>query len=502
MLRKSLYLHLYFKNLKKLYLHIIKSYIGTFVFTFFIAIFILLMQFLWTYVDDFIGKGVGFDVMSKLLFYTSITFVPMALPLAILLSSLMCFGNLGEYYELVAMKASGISIWKVMRPLLYFSIVMSVLAFFFSNNVMPVANLKMQSMLYDVSHKKMTLDIPEGVFYRGIDQYVIKVAKKGDDGNSLYDVMIYDHTDRTGNVMVTVADSGYMDMTPNQRNMILTLYNGYNYSEMIDEKDYRERRQFQKMSFARQIISFDMSEFDMKHMDENAFKSHQTMMNIKQLTYAIDSLDMAFAKKKEDYSSSFVNRMQNLTMEKESLVRHDLGVEKRKGDLVKQEVVSLEWPLTTGYPIKEQKAMLDIAMASANNMKDNLIANMKDINRSRVNIRKHEQVLNQKFTLSIACLLFFFIGAPLGAIIRKGGLGMPVVVSVMFFVIYYVITIIGERVAVNGDMPVFLGAWISSLVLFPIGLFLTFKATTDADILDAESWHKFYLKIKGLIKKH
>ena len=146
--------------------------------------------------------------------------------------------------------------------------------------------------------------------------------------------------------------------------------------------------------------------------------------------------------------------------------------------------------------------MLDIAMASANNMKDNLIANMKDINRSRVNIRKHEQVLNQKFTLSIACLLFFFIGAPLGAIIRKGGLGMPVVVSVIFFVIYYVITIIGERVAVNGDMPVFLGAWISSLVLFPIGLFLTFKATTDADILDAESWHKFYLKIKGLIKKH
>ena len=141
-------------------------------------------------------------------------------------------------------------------------------------------------------------------------------------------------------------------------------------------------------------------------------------------------------------------------------------------------------------------------MASANNMKDNLIANMKDINRSRVNIRKHEQVLNQKFTLSIACLLFFFIGAPLGAIIRKGGLGMPVVVSVIFFVIYYVITIIGERVAVNGDMPVFLGAWISSLVLFPIGLFLTFKATTDADILDAESWHKFYLKIKGLIKKH
>ena len=196
--------------MKKLNIYIIKQYIGTFIFTFFVAIFILLMQFLWTWVDEFIGKGVEFAVMFKLLFYTSVTFVPMALPLAILLSSLMCFGNLGEYYELVAMKASGISTWKVMRPLLYFSLTMSVLGFFFSNNVMPVANLKMQSTLYDVSHKKMTLEIPEGVFYRGIDKYVIKVAKKSKDGNWMYDVMIYDHTDGKGNVKVTVADSGYI----------------------------------------------------------------------------------------------------------------------------------------------------------------------------------------------------------------------------------------------------------------------------------------------------
>ena len=486
---------IYFSILKKLNIYIIKQYIGTFIFTFFVAIFILLMQFLWTWVDEFIGKGVEFAVMFKLLFYTSVTFVPMALPLAILLSSLMCFGNLGEYYELVAMKASGISTWKVMRPLLYFSLTMSVLGFFFSNNVMPVANLKMQSTLYDVSHKKMTLEIPEGVFYRGIDKYVIKVAKKSKDGNWMYDIMIYDHTDDKGNVKVTVADSGYMAMTPSQREMVFTLYDGYNYSEIFEDKDYRTRRPFQKMSFKRQLVEFDMSQFDMKHINEDAFKKHQTMMNIKQLNFAIDSLNIAFAERKDSYGKSLTNRFQYLNLDEASFVKADERLEKKQGDNIKQDTIDgFVWPLLSNIPEKERKAVASIAFNNATNMKENLTVTANDMKRARINIRKHEQVLNQKFTLSMACLLFFFIGAPLGAIIRKGGLGMPVVVSVTFFVIYYVITIIGERVAVNGDMSVFLGAWISSIVLFPIGIFLTFKATTDAALLDAESWKKFFTK--------
>ena len=483
--------------LKKLNIYIIKQYIGTFIFTFFVAIFILLMQFLWTWVDEFIGKGVEFAVMFKLLFYTSVTFVPMALPLAILLSSLMCFGNLGEYYELVAMKASGISTWKVMRPLLYFSLTMSILGFFFSNNVMPVANLKMQSTLYDVSHKKMTLEIPEGVFYRGLDQYVIKVAKKSKDGNSMYDIMIYDHTDGKGNVKVIVADSGYMAMTPSQREMIFTLYDGYNYSEMIDDKDYRENRPFQKMKFKRQFVVFDMSQFDMGHVNEDAFKTHQTMMNIKQLNVAIDSLGKAYDKKQVSYDNTLINRFQYLNLPESDYVRADAKMMKKRGDAVIDDTIStFVWPLIDNLPEKERQTVIGLALTSTNNMKETLSVNAKDMQRDRINLRKHEQVLNQKFTLSIACLLFFFIGAPLGAIIRKGGLGMPVVVSVTFFVIYYVITIIGERVAVNGDMSVFLGAWISSIVLFPIGFFLTFKATTDAAILDAESWKKFFTKRK------
>ena len=483
--------------LKKLNIYIIKQYIGTFIFTFFVAIFILLMQFLWTWVDEFIGKGVEFAVMFKLLFYTSVTFVPMALPLAILLSSLMCFGNLGEYYELVAMKASGISTWKVMRPLLYFSLTMSVLGFFFSNNVMPVANLRMQSTLYDVSHKKMTLEIPEGVFYRGIDKYVIKVAKKSKDGNWMYDVMIYDHSDGKGNVKVTVADSGYMAMTPSQREMIFTLYDGYNYSEMIDDKDYRTRRPFQKMSFKKQLVSFDMSQFDMKHMSEDAFKKHQTMLNIKQLNIAIDSLNIAYGEKMQRNNDALLNRFQYLSMDKANFAKADNKLKKKQGDTMSNDTIkAFNWPLIGNFPDKEQQSVVSIAITSTANMKENINNTSSNMRRDRINIRKHEQVLNQKFTLSVACILFFFIGAPLGAIIRKGGLGMPVVVSVVFFVIYYVITIIGERVAVNGDMSVFVGAWISSIVLFPVGIFLTFKATTDAALLDAESWKKFFSKRK------
>lgn len=476
----------------KIYRYIIRQYFGTFLLTFAISVFILLMQFLWQYIEDFIGKGLEISVMARLLCYTSLTFVPLALPLAILLSSLMCFGNLGEYYELVAMKASGISVWKVMRPLLLFSVAMSVMAFFFSNNVLPYANLKMRSMLYDVTRKKMTLEIPEGVFYRGIDKYVIRVGRKGADGGSLYDVMIYDHSGGQGNVMVTVADSGYMAMTPSQREMVFTLYDGYNYSEMVDDKNYRDRRPFQKMSFKRQLITFDMSQFDMGHTDEDAFKSHQDMMNIKQLNYSIDSLMRRDAADRERFVSNSYRRYQNLTADAGAFADSDARQRRRRGEALESDsIATFFWPLTSNFSEKDRKTIIDMAVSTAGGMRENVAFNAKDFGRRDVNIRKHEQVLHKKFTLSVACLLFFFIGAPLGAIIRKGGLGMPVVVSVVFFVVYYIITITSERVALSGDMPVFLGAWLSSMVLFPIGFFLTFKAVTDSAIMDAEAWKKF-----------
>lgn len=475
--------------LKKLYGYIIKSYIGTFVFTFFVALFILLMQFVWCYFDEFVGKGLGFDVMAKLLFYMAVTFVPTALPLAILLSSLMCFGNLGEYYEIVAMKASGISTWKTMRPLFVFSIVMSLVAFVFSNDVLPVATLKAKTLLHDVRKQKMAFSIPEGVFYRGIDDYVIKVEEKDPDGVTLYDVMIYDHTDHRGNIKITTAKWGTMELTPNQLAIIFTLYDGYNYSESINDDNYSTNRGFERMYFGKQYFVFDMTEFVMSFSDEESFKGHYSMLNIKQLDYALDSLYIKAENDMETYRSNFRNRFRNLN----GTAANDRFVKNK--NIRVDTVTSLQWPLLYNFKKQEQNGALDIAISSSGSMRDNAMLNADDLNRQQLNIRKHQQVYHQKFALSIACLLFFFIGAPLGAIIRKGGLGLPVVISVVFFVIYYVMTMTGERIALSGDMPMFVACWLSFIVLFPIGVFLTFKATTDAALLDGESWRKMFSKI-------
>lgn len=461
------------------------------------------MQFLWCYIDDLVGKGLGFSILSKLLFYTSVTFVPMALPLAILLSSLMCFGNLGEFYELVAMKASGISTWKVMRPLFVFSIVMSLVAFIFSNNVLPVATLKSKSLLRDIRKQKMSFDIPEGMFYKGIDNYSIRVGRKGADGSTVYDVLIYDHTDHKGNIKVTTADSGIINLAPSQKEIVFTLYNGCNYNEVIGDKNYRTRRPFEKMYFKKQYVTFDISDFDLTRSDENSLKGHYAMMNINQLKVAIDSLQKYETERHDIYNTSFKNRFQNLTAKnKEKALKKESHKQKIK-EIDKKDITTFRWPLLSNFSDKEKVSITNLALSSTKNMKNNVELNIKDFERQETNLRKHQQMLNEKFSLSIACLLFFFIGAPLGAIIRKGGLGLPIVISVVFFVIYYIITITSERVAIAGDMPVFLGVWLSSIVILPIGLFLTFKATTDAAILDSEIWKKnFNRMITHLRKNH
>ena len=474
--------------MKKLYRYILKSFIGTFVFTFFIAVFILLMQFLWTYLDDLVGKGLGFDVLGKLIFYTSITFIPMAMPLAILLSSLMCFGNLGEFYELVAMKASGISVWKIMRPLLIFSIIMSFTAFIFSNNVLPVATLKSKTLLRDVRKQKMSFDIPEGVFYKGIDGYTIRAGKKGNDGSTLYDVLIYDHTKYKGNIKVTVSDSATISLAPSQKKVVFVLYNGYNYNEIIDDKEYKQKRPFEKMKFNKQYVYFDISDFDLTQSDGSALKGHYSMLNISQLSIAIDSLERNNKERIITYKNSFKNRLQHLSSK-------DVISDTKNKKVNMDTITVFKWPLLDNFSEKEQSSIINMAITAVKNQIDNIELNIKDFERQDINIRKHQHVLHEKFSLSIACLLFFFIGAPLGAIIRKGGLGLPIVISVTFFVIYYIITITSQRIALAGDIPVFLGVWISSMIILPIGIFLTIKATTDSALLDGESWKKNIRKI-------
>ncbi len=457
--------------MKKLYKLILKSFLGSFFFTFFIVIFVLLMQWLWVYVDDLVGKGLSFKIILELFFHASITFVPMALPLAILLASIMSFGDLGEHYELVAIKASGISVWKAMKPLFVFSIILSGLAFVFSNSINPVATLKFKTLLFDVRKQKLAFDIKEGIFYKDIEDYVIYVDKKGEDGSTIYGVKIYDHTDRDGNNKIIVADSGVMSLSPNQRSIIFTLYNGNNYTEdNSDKQNYKYNRPFERMSFREEQIKFSLASFDLTRSNEDMFKSYQAMMNIHQLSTALDSLQRQYGAKQEDFCNGFERRLANYENGK-------LRTENGELSVFSSQFSALEWPLMEHLDPKVRSKVLEMATGASRNAKDNVAFHKQDFDAQRLNINRHKKEWHKKFTLSFACIIFFLIGAPLGAIIRKGGLGLPVVVSVLFFVIYYIISTVAERTAEYGDLNMFLGVWLSSLIILPIGLFLTFKAT-------------------------
>ena len=474
----------------------LRSYLGPLVFTFFIALFILLMQFLWKWIDEFVGKGLEWYVLSKLMFYASTTFVPMALPLAILLSSIMVFGNLGENYELVAIKAAGISLRKAMKPLVILSVLISIGAFLFSNYVLPVTNLKFGSMLYDIRQKKMTFNLSEGIFYNGLDNYVIRADKKDKDDKTIYGVLIYNHSDHLGNTQVITAKKGIMEVTPDQKNLVFTLYDGYSYKEITNQRKYRISRPFEYMKFKKQMLAFDLSDFQLNHTDEDLFRNHYSMLNIRQLNYSIDSLSKKFVSRMRDYKSNTIRRMHNEQLKK--LVLHDTLRKKEPDKVIVFEDsvffknLALEHPALGEFSLDDRQGVLEKALKYGRNAKESVIYFQREFKNNQQLITKHEVVWHQKFKLSIACLLFFFVGAPLGIIIRKGGLGMPLVMSVLIFVIYHIISMIGEKSAKTGEWNVVIGVWLSTLIILPLGLFLTWKATTDAPLLDYDSWSKFF----------
>lgn len=460
----------------------LRSYLGPFVFTFFIALFILLLQFLWKYIDDLVGKGLEWYIIAKLMFYASSTFVPLALPLAILLSSLMTFGNLGEHYELVSMKAAGISLRKAMKPLVILSFLISVGAFLFSNYVLPVANLKFGSLLYDVRQQKLAFNIDEGIFYHGLEGFVIKVGKKANDNKTIYDVKIYNHTRKRGNITVTTAESGIMQLSPDQKNLVFTLYNGSTYNDVINESRYRINRPFEVSSFEQQILNFDLSQFQLNRTNEELFKTHYSMLNIRQLNKSIDSLSSRYINTKDRYHQNLVKKYSYMADTNNQL---PINIADSLSDTIRA-------PIIQNFDLNERSKIVEAALKGARATKENMLAYSKELDARKTVITKHEVVWHQKFKLSIACFIFFFIGAPLGAIIRKGGLGLPVVVSVVFFVIYHVISMTGEKAVKTGEWNVEFGLWLSTLIVLPLGLFLTYKATTDAHLMDTESWNKFF----------
>ncbi|MFZ5940248.1 MAG: LptF/LptG family permease [Bacteroidota bacterium] len=490
--------------MKKLYLLVIKSFIGPLVLTFFIVIFILLMQFLWRYIDDLIGKGLELKVIAEFLLYTSASLVPMAMPLAVLLASLMSFGNLAENLELLAFKSSGVSLFRIMAPITVLVTFLTAGAFVFSNNVLPVANLKMRSLLYDIQRQRPELQIKPGVFDNNLEGYSIRIGEKDQKTNLLKDIWIYDHTEKMGNVSVTVADSGYMKMSNDKKHLVLTLYHGYNYMEMQSSKKQRGQKSYpaRRDRFSEQEIVIEMVGFGLNRTDENLFRNTNAMMNLSQLSHYADSM-------KTQISDLAVNLDNTITkgtiykskdnLKKIQTVRDTSGL---AADTSVRELIRLNTDtLYSKLTLLEKRRALSQAINNARSMKTFISTNANLAVHKVARMRSYQIEKNRKYTLSLACLIFFFIGAPLGAIIRKGGLGMPVIVSVLFFLIYYVISITGEKFVRESITTPFLGMWASTYLIIPLGIFLTYKAANDSVIMNIETYFGIFRKIGERLKK-
>ncbi|MCE5348044.1 MAG: LptF/LptG family permease [Bacteroidales bacterium] len=483
--------------MKKLDRFVLRSFIGPLIFTFFLVLIILILQFLWMYVDELAGKGLDFKVLGELLYHFSLTFVPMALPLAILLAALMTFGNMGEFSELTALKSSGIPLRRIMQPLIILIAVISIVSFFFSNNVLPYSTTKARTLLSDIRRKKPDINIQSGSFYNGVPDFSIKITTKDPVTNRLDNLIIYDHRSRNGNTSVTVADSGYMKTTPDGTGLVMTLYNGFSFNEISEKnvttsaKKYPSRKDY----FKEEQIVIPLTGFDLERSEGGLYKSNAAMLNISQLTFYIDSLNKRYNGKQTDQYQEF-HDTKIYSMMSQSYFNSDYHntidtINKLKASDIKTLYDSLS--------ISDKRIVLLKAIENVKNASSYLAEKNESMHYEIKLIKRYEVEWNKKFTLSFACLVFFFIGAPLGAIIRKGGFGTPAVISVFFFVVYYIISISGQKLVEEDVVGTFAGMWAASYILLPIGIFLTYKATTDSSIMNIDTYLQFFKKTKDFL---
>ena len=476
--------------LKKLDILIIRSFVGPFIITFFVALFVLVMQFFWLYMDELIGKGLSIWMILQLLVYMSTTLVPLALPLSILLASIMTFGNMGENFELVAIKSSGISLLRFMRPLGIFILGISCLAFVFNNNIIPVANLKALSLLYDVRNSKPTLNIKPDQFNNDIQGFSIRVGSKDKDGFTIHDIVIYDHTDLVGNNKVILAKEGQMLPTADKQALIFRLKDGWRYEEQYEHNvhvaDYPQTR----MHFARWDKVFDLSGFNFTRSNQDLFKNAYQMMDVKQLSEGIDSLKKNKINNTEATGSylapylSLTNNTKDAKKLNEGIAKHNNNQAVYKTTFM--EVIPADKRLsilqTTNNNVRNFKSLMD------NNL---LLSRLQSENYLKFSVEYH-----RKFTLTFACMLLFLIGAPLGAIIRKGGLGMPLVFAVVFFITFHILNITGEKLAKSSTLPPWGGMWMSTAILFPVAIVLIVTARNDSRIFTKEWYMRAWRKLK------
>ncbi len=469
--------------IKKLDKLIFKSFIGPFIATFFIALFVLIMQTLWKYIDDLVGKGLDLFTIIQFVWYASATLLTLAMPIAILISSIMTFGNLGESFELVAIKSSGISLLRFMRPLMWFTVLLCFITFLFANYVIPYSQLKFVTLYRDILVKKPALNIKQGVFYTDIQKYAIKVAKKDKDGKRIEQVLIYDQNNPLQDNTI-IADSGKMEITPDNNYLAFNLVNGNRYQEKGVLGD--TATEYVRLQFKTFKKLFDVSAFQNHKSDEDAYKNNFRMLSARQLTKNIDSLE-----KQQDSSSKLFAKNINISLP------YLNDTNKKWDDKVvvsykKEELI---------FPDSINSILVDRALSKANEMKNSTQFSMVDIVKKKEDLINHRLEWQRKFSFSLACMVLFFIGAPLGSIIRKGGLGMPLVIAIVFFLIFHLLNMFGEKFVKSETLSPFLGMWLAVIVLTPVGFFLTYKAMHDSQLFNKEFYNKAYKGIKNIFSK-
>lgn len=484
-------------RIKRIHTYMLQTFLPLFCMTFAICLFIFIMQFLWRYVDELVGKGLSLGVLVELFAYASLTMFPMALPLAILLASLMTFGNLGDKLELLAMKASGISLFRIMRPLSIFIVLLGIGAFFFQNDVLPWANTKMYSLLIGIKNKSPEMEIPKGVFYKMEtktgDTYNLYVRDKNVKTGKLYDVTIYIFSgSNIEDATVTVSDSAFLQSTAEGEHLKLTLWSGEQVGTFKSNKRQRKdtrHPQYRRESFKEKVVYIPYSN-NLERTDESFLSSKHVGKNLSQLMESVDSMDCRIdsinlvygAQLHHSYFKNVSEAQRNDTVFFEKIAAHQ------------KEPINLD----SVYASLQPRQMVRVTEEAQNRSK--AVVRSFDI-RKEMQAKEykdralHEIEIHRKFTLSIACLLFFLIGAPLGAIIRKGGLGVPVIVSVVFFIIYFIIDTFGYERARAHEWSPWFGIWFSSMVLAPIGAFLTWRAINDSTLFDWDAYKIAFIRV-------
>lgn len=489
-----------FFHIKRLYGYILTTFIPLFLMTFAICLFLVLMQFLWKYVEDMVGKGLELSVLGEMFFYAALNLIPMALPLAILLASLMMFGNMGESLELLAVKSAGIPLLTSMKPLIILIFGIAVGAFFFQNNALPKIQTKFYSLLISIRQASPELDIPEGVFYKEIDGYNLYVGKKDRQTGMLHNVLIYDVASGFNNMAVIICDSAEMSMTDDKKMLIFTMYSGQQFQNFQQGGSSSSRYNDNFVPYAREnfdiktmMIAYDAN-FNRMGEDviEGSSTSNYVSKNLSELGVSIDSMSLIL---------DSVNQVDRKMMKNYSYLsfRNSYPAEKKDSLIATARLASVEVPspdtLLQSKALNDQSAILQNAFMKADNNNNEFLFRSLNKTTTQRTINRHWVEWHRKFTIPFTCLIFFFIGAPLGSIVRKGGLGTPIVISVMLFIIYYIVENVGYKMTRDGVWAHWFGMWFSSFILLPIGVFLTYKAMNDSVIMNADTYVNFFKRL-------